>query len=431
MKHNDVDTVQGDLLDIFKDIVIDECPGFQVHNALYTDAYAVQKTNSLKLLLRCVKKIVSYQFHINYVNKENKVVTLSYDYGRKDHNESWNKFQNIIDKHNTIDLLQIKKFHFSELKKIGEIIKSIGLAYKYYKRLKHIPKFIYRLYFSADIIPLIEIYSKVLTFENTEGIFFCYFDGGYFESAIVQALKRKGIITITLQHGQPVFHGLNCDYINQAVILNFCSDYIIVPGEFAKKQFLRGNIPEQKIVVLGSLRERRIQEVKPNNNFLVLLDGPTMPNARQKNITIISMAEELAEKRNMQYIIKPHPFDNSKEYELVQHSKGTIAQEACTIKEVCNGCSFAIIHASGVMIDLVALGIKTFCMVDDFYFPIADRELDIFEGKEDLFLKVQKWLLMNSSEQIKYLTTEQQYYLGSERFGKLYQEFIKNLSNSV
>lgn len=426
-KKRDIDKEIQSLLASLEKIKISEIKNIDISKPLYTDTFAIQNLSNFRILIRTIRKLVVSSFRLAYRKGSSGIVLLDYDYERVDHNAAWSRFQELFPDSSFIEVLQLNKFSFKHIHSLAEIVESVRLWTLFFQKLCGIKPLVYRMYFASDMVVLYQVCNKLSGYHFDEKVFACYFDGGFYENIIVQMLRKQGIKTITLQHGQPVFHGFAKDYINQAMILNFSSDYIIVPGEFSKKQFLKGNIPETSILMLGSLRKRKVPERKSLNKFTVFCDGPTFPNAFETNIMLIKYSIHLSEKLGLDFDIKLHPFDNLKKYLSIYKGRGHFIEPNMDIGDVLEHSAFALLHASGVYIDILAAGVKAFCYENDFHFPIVDIPLDSFRDEKDLMEKIVLWFSMGNTEKVNYIIERQKYYLGAENAAERNRNFVQTL----
>ncbi len=415
----EIDLFQKNIYDSLKMLSVPGLEGYRPEKLLYAELYALYGKSGSSLTKKTIKHIIfnAYKVSFKTAAKKSGLMLVSFDYGRKDHTKAWNDFKSLCDDYDEITIENKKEFTglkaFSSISRYGKIKRSLkGIDGKYRKVL------------AALLTELLRLDEKLNSYSLDDKASIMFFDGGYYENLITQKFRKMGMKTVTQQHGQPVYHG-NCDYINQAMILNFTSDYIIVPGEFGKKQFVAGGIDGECVKNLGSLREIVAFHEEKSLRFCVFLDCPTNPGALENNLLLIKYGEQLAEELGMEFTIKIHPQDNKARYEN-ETKRGKVAEGNANLSDILADKEFAILHASGVYLDILANGKKAFCMEDE-NFKIVEKRTELFDSYDGLLTAIRQWNEFGEEEKKAYLDDIVKNYLNPEGAAERYKEFIGNL----
>jgi len=424
----DFDKRQTELLHQLATASIEGFEGYNIEKMLFNVSGEALRTDWKSALIKVIRTIFIDNVLVEKnVDQPGKPMLISYDYHRQDHTGYWNKFKKIVEDYSEIMITEgTKSVH--KIRKISDVFRVAIIYHKAKKSLNFVEGNATRNVLAANLADLAIIRKKIdqLQFSGRAG--FIFFDGNRVENLIVQNLRNRGITVATMQHGQPVFHGKDCDRINQTMILNFSSDYIMVTGEYSKKQFMLGGIPEDQIFVGGSLREvRPIQDVS-GDDFALFLDCPTNPNAARDNKELIDCAERISEDLHSKYVIKCHPQDDPINYREYRIQNGSFLPKGKTISDALKNKSFAILHASGVYLDILANGTKAFCYINDTDFPLVEEGMDSFASTEELIEKNKEWRTYTSERKKMYMNSIIKYYLYPEGVDFRYKTFADKLS---
>ena len=427
MESKHLDQEQTELLLILKEITINELKDIQIDKVLFNntrDALMKSRCQSYKAM---IKAIVANSINFESVlRNSNRPLIITYDYHRRDHTEYWSRFKAIVGSYDEIRVDVGEKHAVSP----REFIRAITRYHSVNKQLKRIKDKKSRRVLAAALVDLLKVNDYIEKLKLNNAAAFIFFDGNYVENLIVQKLRNKGITVATMQHGQPVFHGLDCDRINQTMILNFSSDYIMVTGEFSKKQFMLGGVPEKKIFVGGSLRKVNQVKASKEKDFVVFLDCPTNPNAVRDNKELMECAKKISNILDSRYVIKCHPQDDPQNYSNFSDCRGVFAAKGTCIQEILEAKRFGILHASGVYLDIISEGIKAFCYVNDTDFPLVEEGMDSFVTVNELFEKIKIWDSYKTDEKREYMCNLMEYYLSPFDVENRYKEFVNKLNSS-
>ena len=427
MKERNIDNEQTYILNCLKGIEIKGLEKIDISRLMFNvsgEAIKASKVESIKKLFRTILFNV---INVEYDNNgSNLPLVISYNYHRNDHTKYWERFKSIVSEYNEIYVEEGRK-NYCRLRSPRDACSVIYDYIHIKKQISIVENGTIRRVIAISIAELLNL-KKCLKFNmDYYKSAFIFFDGNKVENLIVQMLQNNGVKVATMQHGQPVFHGLDCDRINQTMILNFSSDYIMVTGEFSKKQFVLGGVPEDKIFVGGSLRE--IHSVKESgSDFVVFLDCPTNPNAVRDNGELMECAQKISELLGVNYVIKCHPQDDPLNYIDFSDERGAFLPKGCNLQMALKEKRFGILHASGVYLDVLAEGVKAFCYVNDTDFPLVEKGLDSFGDVSELAEKIKKWESYEISQKQEYMNKVIDYYLSPCDVENRYKDFIIKLN---
>ena len=105
-------------------------------------------------------------------------------------------------------------------------------------------------------------------------------------------------------------------------------------------------------------------------------------------------------------------------------------KKGTTVKESLNDIEFAILHISGVYLDILASGVKAFCLVNKINFPLVEYDLDSYSSIEELKTKVKQWNEMSQPQKLHYMNEVVAYYLSPENANQRHKDFIYSLINA-
>lgn len=422
------DVRQGELLECLSKVRIDDFGAIAIDKILFNVSGTAIQYSINRAIKDIFKRLVSNSYEYSSRLIGNDLVMLTYDYKRIDHTESWKQEKNLFDNYDEI-FLGDSSFSKNKLLSFKEIISSLNYQIKYMNQLKQVSSMKERGVLAAHLVELRRLLDTVKDDAINGKVVMTFFDGGSYENLLIQFLRSKGMKAITLQHGQPVFHGKSVDRINQTMILNFSSDYVIVPGEFSKKQFVMGGVLAESVFVGGSLKQNLPYKDKKTGWFSVFLDCPTYTSAFEDNCKMIEMAKNLSEKLKLHFFIKLHPQDSVEKYSEIDIGNGTFVKKEITPKEVIIDSEFSILHASGVYLDVISSGCKAYCFVTDMIFPLVEYEDDKFSSYNELIYKLKKWRMKSKTEKEAYIGGLVEYYLHPNDSSRKHKEFVQKLIN--
>lgn len=417
---------QAEVLGRLEGVELKAMPGYIVKKILFNNISIHFDCDRLHLLMRCAKRLLFDSCRLNYKENKASLLLISYDYGRTDHRLYWEKVRNLFKERNELSVSD----DANKLVPMWQWWMSLKAYTHFLKELKKAGIDDLRYVLASDLVRLYRLVKRLEKIHFTANTALIFFDGNCTENTIIQYCMLHGIKCVTMQHGQPVFHGNNTDFQNQTMILNMTANYVIVPGEYSKMQFMAGGISESRIKVLGTLREISSYEVSKSKVFAVFLNCPTLDFAEQANMDLIETAEYIANKMKLRYTLKLHPQDCVNHYSKLEIKYGNFAEKETLVSEIMDTSCFSLLHFSGVYIDIIAKGKKAFVCKKYTKYHMADSELDLFEAAEDLERKVVEWMCLGECDQKTYISAIQKRYLGDHNSQELHIKFISEISGA-
>lgn len=417
---------QSEILSKLENVELEDLPGYRIRNILFNSIEPLFHCSRIQWIFRLVKRLLFDSANLVYVQKQSKLLLISYRYERADHESYWEIVKKLFEKESELTVTDNAR----KLISIWHWKVSIKKYFLFLKKLENAGVDNTRVVLAADLVRTFRLINKLDKLNISASASIMLFDGNCIENTIVQYLANRGIETVTMQHGQPVFHGFNTDFLNQTMILNMTADYVIVPGEFSKKQFIAGGISEKRIKVLGTLKKMNSYVEIKNNEFTVFLNCPTLRFAKKANFDLIRTAERIAERKKYLYIIKLHPLDNIDNYKEIAITYGRLEAGRSLIQDVIRNSSFSLLNFSGVYIDIIANGHKAFVLNKYIDYCVADSDMDCFTDSDDLERKINKWEKMNIDDKKHYIKEIQGYYLESQNSIEKHKKFISGLIES-
>lgn len=428
---NEIYNKQSEILNELRGISIPGFEGYKIDQLLFSTVCAVTNSNHKEIAKEVLKKIY-FNFFINQSSRifDNKLLLISYDYQRTDHRNSWNVLKSYF---NEFDEIKITASSLNGNGFIGlnNIARSVSKYHKFLNIFKTSTTFEKDIckYLAANLVELYRLGMYLDSLKLHEMVMIQYFDGNAYENLIAQYCKSHGMKTITMQHGQPVFHGKNTDRLNQTMILNFSSDFVAVPGGFSKKQFMAGGINEDHIKVVGHLNPVHEYRQRKTGKFAVLLDCPTFDFAPSANRELLESAEALAQSLDLTYVIKLHPQDEKNQHDISQYPHATLCAPGLSVREALNDSEFALLHYSGVFVDALGLGMKSYSLNKYIDQLMPENDLDLFSTVDDLIRKGNKWIKMSFEDRKAYIKELQHYYLGPDNAKENYQNLVAEIES--
>ena len=364
---------------------------------------------------------------LKYEKKCDKILLYSQVYKRRDYFEYWNKVCNLFPDASRMDFFDLSLQNWYRCFRPHKFADKFLRLVRFAKALYEIENEIHRFYLGAQLVWMDEILRKIEKLNIDEKVSMCFFDGNVFESVAIIELKRRHIITLTNQHGQPVFRDRKRDRIGQGQIFNVKSDIYIAKGDFTKEQFIKANRLDVDVRVVGGFGEVREVKSCKKKAFGVFLDCPTYSFAQMGNVEMINMSHEIKKKWGLKLFIKLHPQDNMKSYRKYIEEDDIILEKQDSLVDICSNIDFAIINSSGIYVDLISLGIKTYRINRGEYFPLVTSEGDLFDNVEDFNEKYSDWEKKDILQKKSYLLELRNKYCVTENV----QINLRNLVNGL
>ena len=394
-------------INLLNEIEIENLRAIRIGDLMYSEIwYLLNKSQAQIEKETCfllTKNCISAEYH---EGKNGQFLLLSYYRGRSERDNYWKRVVSFFPDACEVIAhdLRTTEGHCDSFS-LFEQKENTTLFEHYCIELNSIESEIHKKYLAAFLL----VQTKWLTFIEKrlvdKKLLICYFDGGFFENIAVQIAKRKQIVTISCQHGQPIFQSKKFDLINQAQILNFKSDYFIATNLHTVDQFEKAGVDKNKIIEIGCFKDVRDLSEDRNvekNTLCLFLDSPSLPFSNDTNREMINFVQEFASRANCRIFVKPHPLDQ------LTNQNSPFVNENITVlnpRESLDAClsatEFAICHASSVYLDLCERGIKSFVWASDqHYYPITDLSEDFVFSVDELVHKIKEWRKTGKEEQL-------------------------------
>ena len=422
MRIENVDDLHSKILSELENTQISQFSEFDISKLLYNQIYYALTRGDAFLIKTIIASVFFDREVITYKNNGSDLLFYSEVFNRKDHDGYWHKIRDLFNKSNILQIDNLGKGKSLECFKPLKLFKKIKFLSRFNKKLCFVDIRLVRFFLSAQLVWFYEFYNKLNKLELSPKVAVCFCDAVFHESLMVQWLKNRNIVTITNQHGQPLLRDKNSDRLNQSQILNFNSDYILVKGEFTKRQYLKAGIDENRIIVVGDLVSPHFNYIdrKSFGRFAVFLDSPSYLFSNDTNRSLLLFAEEISNKMNLTYVVKLHPSDDEKRY--VNYNCEFVDKNT-TLSDLFDMIDFGIFSASAIYIDMISHSVKAYqhCDVE---FPIVENRNDIANDFDDFEIKYNNWLNMDSQERKIYLETSYNTYFADMDASKEIYNFI-------
>lgn len=413
-------------LEHLKNIKIKEFHGIRLDKVLFDECIYAQRTSTGNSVKKALFSIFEMNSTCYFKRKKSDLLLLTRDFHRNDHNLYWSEIKSLFDNYNEIciDYLEGKQ----RLKYINllNIFKNVRTYTRFYLLLKCIENKVHRCYLSSVLTDVYIFKEKYLDKITPPKVVMTFFDVDPLESFSMQYFANKGSVTITNQHGYPIYRPNSNDLLNQSQIINLSSNYYLSKGEFTQKQFMAAGFDEGRIKIVGSLQDKKMYINNGKNRFAVFLDTPALEFGFDANKKMIQLASEVSNAMHYSFIVKMHPVDKNRElYErLLDGSLGRVAPQGTRNDEIYREIDFAIIHASSIYIDIIMEGLKMYKLEIGYDFPLVESQDDIICSVGELVNNYKAWLKKSLNQRAEYITSLQNYY-SVDNARKNIKEFIE------
>ncbi len=228
-------------------------------------------------------------------------------------------------------------------------------------KIQYVLELLNAYYNFCSIKSIIDNYEKDLKMVLT------YTDIHSIDALVTGYSNYKKIITVTIQHAlynlNPKITGQDCDSSGQITMSR--SKYLLAYGPKVKYD---ARILHYKghVVPVGSPQniDNKIEpgfNKKDTDTFLILLDGNISTKEQNKfNVKLIEFGDYIANKYNLNYIVRKHPQDNTK-YKItnIKHFLG-YSNSKNDISEILNKTDFVIAGNSSAIGELLYYGLLVF-----------------------------------------------------------------------
>lgn len=397
------------------ELVID---GIDYARVIATRTYNITLKNRIKEFVRlCV-----FDYKIKYNSQNNNLLTV-YSYkgkGRKDYDDILSRFIDMIDSNtDTIYFIcgieakhcfiRLKNFIYIFIKLLKGRIKHPFFAACLTAQFLHWKKNIHqRINFKK--------YKLLTTFCDAHGI----------ENLITQ-IANQYCITATLQHGQYRVLKPETENADVEAYENFSSDYLFAWGEVTKEEFIKVGINKERILVVGALKpfsnNVKITQHNSKKVFGVILDGNIY---HQSNIEMIKVANKLAEKYNLKFILRMHPKNEESLYITACNTRYLLrAIKGVENQKYANEVDFSIIHMTGVFVELLSINSPMFLYDDKYLEDIFKIDGSTFTD----FLYLDKLYNIFDNDREKFSYNQYKLYRRFNAAGNVKENYCREIQN--
>ena len=399
-------------LKLLNGIKIEEFPDICLEKVLFNECFYVNS----KSVISSVKRVLFSIFEMNcktiYSGGECTLLLISRDFHRNDHNSYWRQIKSLFNDYNELSVNYLEGNQRLKQINILNLFKNTSIFFRIYFKLSGFKNIIHRSYLSSVLTDIYNFKANCLDKIVPPKVVMTFFDADPLESFAMQYFANKGSITITNQHGYPIYRSCSNDLLNQSQIINLSSTYYLAKGEFTKKQFVAAGFDDNRIKVVGSLQDKKAYRNCEKDCFALFLDTPALEFGNDANLKMIQLALDVSKVTSFSFVVKMHPVDKNRElYEhLLDGSLGNVVSQGTTNEEICFDIDFGIIHASSIYIDLIMQGIKMYKLEIGYNFPLVESKDDIICSAEELVYKYGCWLEKSFDARSRYITVLQDYY---------------------
>lgn len=339
---------------VYKNIVIDEVIALLCYSNFISLCY----------------KLIFRQYKFDKCDFENDI-TIIYSHRnskRNDYDEIINNFYECVSVYNK--KLLILKSEINLIKLIKFCLFFLGLVFD--KKITKQPNVSRAKFIFLIAMAKVNIDEAELALNRIKTKLLVTFCDVYFEDNILaQLAKSKGILTLTLQHGQ--YHIIGKDIPENLALNNIVSDYFFAWGQ--------ATIDEYNVKVKGCAKLisagiclKSYSKVKnyigmgkrniKSGGFNVFLNAD---NCFYQNKKMIEVVSEYCSMCSLKFSLKYHPKNRQKKYLSLLNGNENYTKD---LNDIVNPIS--IVYTSGVLVKLLANS-------DDFFLFKDDETPDIFK----------------------------------------------------
>lgn len=372
----------------------------RIDDILFNSSGLVQNTRRLAGLFQSVffksPNIPSQKF--------NSRILFLKSLSRADYDKKFKQIYSLSRQKNVVDITYSKK--------------KFIRAYPFYIAFKYFPLLLFRsfnfnlfktLYLMISQIKYLEVAEKV--YKNDFRYLVVFADMQPIDNMICQIAQKKGIKTITLQHGLYVDYenSFNVNIVNYE---NHTADYFLAWGDDTK-ELIQKYHKESNIIICGNPL-KKINSRVINDYFTVVFDQNLF---HKYNKILLNIAYNIAKEFNLKINLKLHP-NNKKNWYEIDNSFIIENQDIYSSK-------FVIGHTTSILYELMVLGIPSYKLRSDIPANVLDEDLK-FSTVEELDSKI----LKHKKEQFRFDDYAKRYiqYIGDKSLNK-YKDFFKRMEN--
>lgn len=384
-------------------------PALRIQNVDYGKVIAIESYDSsivgyLKNIIRCL----CFDFEIEmplFVSDKVFFYSMSFVH-RKDYDEIKDYFISIFPEFCVVNIRRKKSLNGT----MKKVIKTVIRTAKYFKLGLQSPLLIAVLV--TEYQALHELYLRMLPWDKFKVIgTFC--DASCADNLTAQVGKMNGAKTFTLQHGQYRILRQGFENADAESYKNFISDILLAWGDATRDEFVKYGIDENRVIPVGALKKfsfnHRLMEKVDTKIFGVILSGDTY---KESNIKMIKIANEIARRINMRYLIRFHPRNKKGIYVkyintdfLFSHSHN-LSNYAYARK-----VEFSIIHMTGTFVEMLSLNSPIF-IFDDEYLE------DVFKLEDFCFVDSDQFISLYGSAKERWNNLKERQYKWYQYFNK-------------
>lgn len=429
------DILHKSYLDICENLTIKGLEEYNIKKLLFNETFYVQDLSWKSVIKNYIVTIMfdlNFRTQIDIEHKNDELVLLSSKWNRKDHDDYWDKICSCFSENTRISFADrrnswrdvFKYFSFPNMFRNIKSARTIKRSLKDIKNKKH------RNFLVNKLLQMEKLDRILKETKLKPKVAMCFFDSGFYENLAMQFFKNRGAITVTNQHGQPVFKSWDYDRMNQSQILNFKCDYFLAKGEFSRKQFVKAGFDENRVIVIGSFNNvkgyQRSYDIR--NAFCTFLNCVALPNAKELNDKLLKITVELSERLNSKFYIKLHPSDSIENYQTFKHDNLLkIIERDMSIPEISEVIDFGLYNESAIFLDLLNNKTRAYRWDNGVFFPLVENNDDVFADSNDIEKKVNEWLEQPDSDKDDYFDRVSAYYNGNGNAPQNIKKFIDNL----
>ena len=345
--------------------------GINYGRVIASRAYEV----NLKMTAREFLRMLTYQYKFKLIHKNQSQMLFAYSYRGKERPD----YDNIIDsayKYARKGKIQSDfldcVYSFSLLNFVN-IFKMVYYWVKF--GLAKVKKPLFVAILTAQFTSIRKKIETIISKNNYKAcITFC--DAHGVENLITQIANAHQIKTGTLQHGQ--YRILEYDVENADVegYENFISNYLFSWGKVTQNEFSSIGINNDRVLLAGAIKsfsQNHIAERhEPLGVFGVVLCGNVY---NESNLGLIKIANKIAKKYNLKYILRMHP-KNEENYYLKECDSQYLVKGIKSIEnyEYAKMIDFSILHMTGVFVELLSINSPMFIFKDKYMVSLFELD---------------------------------------------------------
>ncbi len=341
---------------------------------------------SIKNVSREFARMLLYQYKLSIKHKSNSELLFAYSYRGKGRSD----FDNIIDSAYSYAEDNNIESDFLDCVYSFSLLNSLSIFKMFYYWIKFIISRVQHPLLIAILVSQFtkfeKNFKKILKDNNYKAVIsFC--DAHGVENELTQLAIKHGIKTATLQHGQYRIVDHKVENADIESYENFISDYLFSWGKVTQDEFASVGIDPSRILQAGAIKSfSNNTKVEGHENFGifgVVLCGNAY---NESNINMIGIANEIAKKYNMKYVLRLHPKNDESYYKKYCDTKYL---KDCIRKienyEYADIVDFSILHMTGVFVELLSINSPVFVFNDKYMAKVFLLEGATFQNTKDFY----------------------------------------------